>query len=156
MRKVLSQLRGAAVWETCTITLAGLQGVYWGIFLWSQQYTNILLETDFSSALHLISQGVPVTHSCSSLAVTIRNLMYVELNVDLMHVFHEGNKCADKLASLGHRFPKSLTSFDRMPSCISLDFLADNTGQGCTRFVFDQFLWALSHVVCQGKKKEKA
>ena len=100
-------------------------------------YTNILLETDFSSALHLISQGVPVTHSCSSLAVTIRNLMYVELNVDLMHVFHEGNKCADKLASLGHRFPKSLTSFDRMPSCISLDFLADNTGQGCTRFVFD-------------------
>ena len=61
--------------------------------------------------------------------------MYEDLTLALRHVLRETNKCADKLAWLRRRCSKGVTFFDRMPACISLEFLADCIGQDCTRFI---------------------
>ena len=105
--------------------------MFWGLLLRRNLgYTNIVLETDSSCALNLIKLGVLVTHSYSSLIVAVRNLLSEDLNVDFIHIFREANRCANSLAKFGHRLSKGISFFDKLPSYISLDFLADSQGQG--------------------------
>ena len=55
--------------------------------------------------------------------------------MELSHIYREANRCIDGLAKLGHRLPLGISFFDRLPACISLDFLADCVGHSSTRMI---------------------
>ena len=62
---------------------------------------------------------------------SIRNLLEDDWTFEISHVYREANNCADKLTKLGHSCPNGLSFFYQLPTCISLDFLANQVGQ-CT------------------------
>ena len=114
---------------SCTITVAELWSVFWGIFLGRNLgFSYVLIETDFISALRLIKQEIPATYAYVTLVNAIHKLLDEEWHVELTHILKEADRCANQLAKFGHRLPLDRTFFDRIPPCVSVDFFADCTG----------------------------
>jgi len=87
-------------------------------------WTNIWLESDSSSALHVF-KNISLVH------ILLRNRWHNArtLNVQVIssHIFREGNTCADRLANLGHSVVGEVW-LSALPSEIQHDFLADRCG----------------------------
>ena len=94
-------------------------------------YRNIVLEMDSSAAFTLVQQGVPSTHAYSTIIHANQRLV----NEELCLIYREANRCADRLARVSHKIPVGMSFFDRLPSCISLEFLADSLGIYCPRMI---------------------
>ena len=53
---------------TCTITMAELWGIYWGLFVCHNMgFRNVLVETNSSFAFSMVTLGMPESHICKSL-----------------------------------------------------------------------------------------
>ena len=108
---------------------------------WNLCYRNVWLETDSASAFQLIDQDVQATHVHVALVKVIHILneewdiefrpvalvkvihnLNEEWEIEFRHVFHEADKCVDRLAKACHRLLLRLTFFDSLPACISVDF----------------------------------
>ena len=128
---------------SCTITMAELWGIFWGLFIsYNMGHRNVILETDSTCVYHLVMYGVPETHTYSSLVYAVRNLIRKDWNVEINHSFREANRYANSLAKYGHRIPIGISFFDRAPTSIFLDLLVDSSGHSCTRIVCCSSFWA--------------
>ena len=76
-----------------------------------------------------------VTHAHSTVIGAICTLLELDWNVELKRIFHEANRCVDKLARFCHKLPLGLTFFDSLLACISIEFLADIFGHCSPRLV---------------------
>ncbi|CAN1751119.1 Putative ribonuclease H protein At1g65750 [Linum perenne] len=89
----------------CSITRAELRGILHGLELtWSSGYKKVRLQTDSQSAARLILAEDPPTHQHASEVLAIRELLHRNWQVEIHHIFREGNGAADFLANMGHGF----------------------------------------------------
>ncbi|CAI0403203.1 unnamed protein product [Linum tenue] len=68
---------------------------------WEEGARQVEVQTDSRTALELIRESVG-THPHHILISQIRQLLSRDWQVELKHVYREGNVAADFLASLGH------------------------------------------------------
>ena len=86
----------------------------------------MLLELDSSYVCHMIVQSVVDSHVRTPLVNAVRILMeQFNGNVVVRHIYREANACADGLAKHGHSLPLGVVFFERVPSCIFLEFLVE-------------------------------
>ena len=64
-------------------------------------------------------------HLHASLINAIKGFLGEERNMEVRLVYREVNKCANKLARVGHKLHMGLTFNDNLPACISIEYLAD-------------------------------
>ena len=62
-----------------------------------------------------------------------RNLLALEWEVHVQHVYREANGCADELAKRGTRQKTLLSVYDHCPSFVDVPYIRDLTGLGETR-----------------------
>ncbi|CAI0393757.1 unnamed protein product [Linum tenue] len=65
---------------------------------------KLIVQTDSQTAIRLITTA-GLRHPHSAMIQEARRLLAQEWEVELLHVFREGNVVADYLASLGHGLP---------------------------------------------------
>ncbi|CAN1767664.1 Putative ribonuclease H protein At1g65750, partial [Linum perenne] len=86
------------------LTGAELHGITTGLRLaWDAGYRRIVVQSDSTAAIALITSVDDPLHQHANEVLTIRNLLDRDWTVSLMHVFREANKATDFLADLGHR-----------------------------------------------------
>ncbi|CAN1181981.1 Putative ribonuclease H protein At1g65750 [Linum perenne] len=89
----------------CSITRAELRGILQGLeFTWSSGYKKVRLQTDSQSAARLILAEDPPLHQHASEVLAIRELLHRNWQVEIQHIFREGNGATDFLANMGHGF----------------------------------------------------
>ncbi|CAN1750361.1 Putative ribonuclease H protein At1g65750 [Linum perenne] len=89
----------------CSITRAELRGILHGLeFSWTSGHKKVRLQTDSQSAASLILADDPPLHQHASEVLAIRELLQRNWQVDIHHIFREGNGAADFLANMGHCF----------------------------------------------------
>ena len=81
-----------------------LQAELWALLdgveiAWSAGYTHIKVEVDCLLALHLLDQEGKHVNAYSNFIRQILSILGREWQIGLQHVYREGNKCADFLAS---------------------------------------------------------
>ena len=62
-----------------------------------------------------------------------RNLLALEWEVHVQHVYHEANGCADELAKWGTRQTNLVFVYDHCPSFVDVPYIRDLTGLRETR-----------------------
>ncbi|XP_024634647.1 uncharacterized protein [Medicago truncatula] len=96
----------------------------------SRRWRNLWLESDSSSALLIFSNP-------SLVPILLRNRWHNARNLGIQiissHIFREGNRCADKLATLGHAIQGSVW-LDVLPPDLLFDFVRDRLGLPNYRF----------------------
>ncbi|CAN1846117.1 Putative ribonuclease H protein At1g65750 [Linum perenne] len=89
----------------CSITRAELRGILHGLeFSWSSGHRKVHLQTDSQSAVSLILADNHPLHQHASEVLAIRELLQRNWQVEIHHVYREGNGAADFLANMGHCF----------------------------------------------------
>ncbi|CAN1824417.1 Putative ribonuclease H protein At1g65750 [Linum perenne] len=89
----------------CSITRAELRDILHGLeFSWSSGHKKVRLQTDSQSAASLILAEDPPLHQHASEVIAIRELLQRNWQVEIHHIFREGNGAADFLANMGHCF----------------------------------------------------
>ncbi|KAF9683489.1 hypothetical protein SADUNF_Sadunf04G0018900 [Salix dunnii] len=93
---------------TTTSTVAELAALRRGLELVLENgWSNVWLEGDSKSSVDIILKRQRVRSKEAQRQVSRINLIMPELeNCVLTHVFREGNRAADKLASIGHQMQK--------------------------------------------------
>ena len=66
---------------------------------WFGGYTHVKVEVDCLLALHLLDQEGKHVNAYSNFIRQIISILDREWQIELQHVYREGNKCADFLAS---------------------------------------------------------
>ncbi|CAL1375198.1 unnamed protein product [Linum trigynum] len=88
-----------------TVTRAELAGVVYGLHTaWRLGYRKVVAQVDSMVIIQLIKEARNC-HPHFTLINEVRGLLGRDWEVDLQHVFREGNVVADYLASLGHGLP---------------------------------------------------
>ncbi|KAL5776524.1 hypothetical protein ACOSP7_009450 [Xanthoceras sorbifolium] len=65
-------------------------------------FRNVVLESDSTTAVELISKKLSVNHPCFSIVRSCNLLIKGDWRCVVTHVYREANKVADSIASLGH------------------------------------------------------
>ncbi|CAN1749432.1 Putative ribonuclease H protein At1g65750 [Linum perenne] len=90
----------------CSITRAELRGVIIGLDVsWEVGIRRVADQPDSKEALSLINAVGEPCHQHAGEVATIRNLLQCDWEVTISHIYREGNKVADYLASIGHGLP---------------------------------------------------
>ncbi|CAI0385416.1 unnamed protein product [Linum tenue] len=90
----------------CTITQAELRGAVEGLqVVWDRGYRKVRVQLDSQCPVHLIGRTDTEEHHCAAILARFRELMSRPWEVEVEHVYREGNRCADFLASRGHVVP---------------------------------------------------
>ncbi|KAL4326097.1 hypothetical protein GQ457_11G008900 [Hibiscus cannabinus] len=85
----------------CSILMAELWAILEGIsFAWSQGYQYVELESDNLEAVHLALSTSPDETVCG-LVLSIKDGLRKIRHVTLRHVYREGNRVANRLATMG-------------------------------------------------------
>ncbi|CAI0435089.1 unnamed protein product, partial [Linum tenue] len=96
----------------CSITQAELRGAAEGLQLaWDLGFRRVRVELDSRCAVHLLSSNAHPDHQHSAITDRIQALCKRDWEVALYHVYREGNKCVDYLASQGHYLSLGVHSF---------------------------------------------
>ena len=123
---------------SCSIIAIELWGIFCGLLIsWNLGYRNVWRETNSICAFQLINHDIVATLSHISLVKAIQDLLNRDWNVVFRHEFREANRCADRLAKFEHSLPLGLSFYDKLPTCISIEFQPDLSGHNSPRF-----LWA--------------
>ncbi|CAN1800862.1 Putative ribonuclease H protein At1g65750 [Linum perenne] len=89
----------------CSITRAELRGILHGLeFSWSSGHKKVRLQTDSQSAASLILAEDPPLRQHASEVIAIRELLQRNWQVEIHHIFREGNGAVDFLVNMGHCF----------------------------------------------------
>ncbi|CAN1767631.1 Putative ribonuclease H protein At1g65750 [Linum perenne] len=90
----------------CSITRAELRGILVGLdVVWDIRIRKVAVQVDSKVAISLISEPGEPCHHHAGEVVAIRKLLQRDWEVTISHVYREGNKIADYLASIGHGLP---------------------------------------------------
>ncbi|CAL1388702.1 unnamed protein product [Linum trigynum] len=88
-----------------SITRAELARIAFGLkAAWEMGIRQVQVQTDSHAALRLV-EGAGERHPHLALVSEVRRLLALDWQVEVIHVFREGNVVADYLASLGHGRP---------------------------------------------------
>ncbi|CAI0418689.1 unnamed protein product [Linum tenue] len=89
----------------CSITAAELKGAVEGLKIaWNRGYRKVHLKMDSTTAIEIIRNRENEDHRHGSIASQFRQLLNLEWEVKIDHVYREANFAADYLANLGHDF----------------------------------------------------
>ncbi|KAK6916511.1 Ribonuclease H domain [Dillenia turbinata] len=80
--------------------------------------SHLLVESDSEELVALLNKGSPSTHPLHSLIKECNTLRLYAIFSSVIHVFREGNKCADHLARIGHSMSPDLHVFYAPPNSI--------------------------------------
>ncbi|CAL1407399.1 unnamed protein product [Linum trigynum] len=90
----------------CSITAAELKGAVAGLQMaWDKGYRKVHLNLDSSTAMSIIRNCSDDDHRHGLLVQHVCNVLNRDWDVVISHVYREGNRAADYLASLGHSLP---------------------------------------------------
>lgn len=82
---------------------AELAGIWHGLQLAKQKgITRLWVESDSTSAIHMLASGCASTHPCAPIIHDIKRIIKEFPQVQIAHSFREANRCADSLANYGH------------------------------------------------------
>ena len=83
--------------------MAELCGVYTSMVIARDMgWKKIIFKMDSQVALEMIKYGCNKTHPCKPILDSIRSLINLDWNVNLVHCLREGNRLADSMANLAH------------------------------------------------------
>ncbi|CAI0392378.1 unnamed protein product [Linum tenue] len=98
---------------TCSITTAELRGAVQGLQVaWDEGYRRVQLQLDSQVAVKLLQEKDNRDHAQVGVMSRAQELLSKQWEVEVHHIYREGNKCADFLANLGHTFD---IGFHRIP-----------------------------------------
>ncbi|CAN1819267.1 Putative ribonuclease H protein At1g65750 [Linum perenne] len=90
----------------CSVTRAELRGAIYDLELaWSMGLRSIELQMDSRAAIGMFLSTAEPLHQHAGEVLSFRELRARDWSVSIHHVYREGNKVADFLASRGHEFP---------------------------------------------------
>ncbi|CAI0549995.1 unnamed protein product [Linum tenue] len=88
----------------CSITRAELRGAVEGLQLaWDMGYSHVRMELDSRCAIHLIQGEDTSDHQHAAVIDRFHELLRRDWDVTVSHIYREGNKNTDFLASRGHQ-----------------------------------------------------
>ncbi|CAI0541465.1 unnamed protein product [Linum tenue] len=95
-----------------SITRAELRGAVEGLQLaWDAGYRRVILELDSECACQLLRTSDLSEHHHVAILDRAQELLHRQWDVSVNHIYREGNKCADYLASQGHTVPLGFHMF---------------------------------------------
>ncbi|CAL1368849.1 unnamed protein product [Linum trigynum] len=96
----------------CSITRAELRGAVEGLQLaWDAGYRHVRLELDSACAIQLLRSPDSSEHHHAAIIDRAIELLQRQWEVEIAHIYREGNKSADYLASRGHHAPLGVHLF---------------------------------------------
>ncbi|KAJ1400827.1 Ribonuclease H domain [Sesbania bispinosa] len=95
---------------------------------WILNFRNVKCMLDSLHALSLIQGEVPFSHQYATLIYKVKDLIARDWNVELLHVFREGNQPADMLTKKGVKELSSFVLLHDPPSDLLNNLQADFTG----------------------------
>ncbi|CAN1182674.1 Putative ribonuclease H protein At1g65750, partial [Linum perenne] len=96
----------------CSITRAELRGAVTGLrTAWDHGYRKVELQVDSMTVVELVKNDEISTHQHTLDVLDLQELLRRDWEVNIRHVFKEGNRAADFLADTGFRFPLGVHSF---------------------------------------------
>ncbi|CAI0472952.1 unnamed protein product [Linum tenue] len=123
----------------CSITRAELRGAAEGLQLaWDLGFRRVRVELDSRCAIHLLSSNAHSDHQHSAITDRIQALCKRDWEVVFYHVYREGNKCADYLASQGHYLSLGVHSFPVSDPTLMYWILYDVQGISEPRLVMNE------------------
>ncbi|CAL1360380.1 unnamed protein product [Linum trigynum] len=91
---------------SCSITRAELRGAVEGLQVaWDTGFRRVRVELDSLCAVQLLNSLDSPDHQQAAIIQRFKELLIHQWEVVVSHIFREGNKCADHLASRGHLLP---------------------------------------------------
>ncbi|XP_057419026.1 uncharacterized protein LOC130713258 [Lotus japonicus] len=105
----------------------------WGIFsaislAWRRSFPKVIIESDSSVAVQLVTLGCDPWHPYGGLVGQIRAWMERAWEVRVVHVRREANQVADCLANMAHDLTLGIHVIERAPPNCSSLLLADVSG----------------------------
>jgi ribonuclease HI len=108
-------------------TYAELMALYHGLNLAMYNgYTYICCYSDSKSVIDLISKSIDRSHCYASVIENIKNLINLDLEVNLSHTLREGNASADFLAKLGSNNDSRMMIWKSPPEGLNNLLLSDS------------------------------
>ncbi|CAI0502095.1 unnamed protein product [Linum tenue] len=95
---------------------------------------HVQVQTDSHIAIQLV-EGAGERHPHLALVSEVRRLLALDWQVEVIHVFREGNVVADYLASLGHSRPPGFHFVDTQCPVLNYWLLFDCMGVSTPRLV---------------------
>ena len=103
----------------CTVPLAKLWGVYYGLYMaWERRCVRLELEVDSELVLGFLKDGIIDSHPLSFLVRLCHDFISRDWVVRISHVYREANRLADGLANYAFTLPLGLHIFDHAPSFV--------------------------------------
>ncbi|CAI0393094.1 unnamed protein product [Linum tenue] len=120
-----------------SVTSAELAGIVQGLKLtWEAGVRKVILQTDSTTAKHLIEVATPHHRHYTSVA-EIRRWLARDWQVHIVHVYREANVVADYLANLGHLCSVGSHVIAAPDAALSYWLYHDIIGVGTTRFIIE-------------------
>ncbi|CAL1412867.1 unnamed protein product [Linum trigynum] len=116
-------------------------------------FHHVVVQTDSTTGIDLI-RPAPERHPHSTLVSEIRRWLGKDWEVQVVHVFRDGNFVADYLASLGHSLPRGVHRFVNPSATLRYWLYFDAIGVQTPRFINEQGLGCPLHPVPHQKKKD--
>ncbi|GLT46248.1 hypothetical protein SLA2020_200190 [Shorea laevis] len=108
---------------------AELWGIREGLLLaYQRNIRNLVVETDSSVAVQLLSHCVSSNHPLYSLILDCREILSRIPQTSIQHAYREANQCADALTTMAHSQPVDFVSFDCCPPGLLLLYETDMMG----------------------------
>ncbi|CAI0430189.1 unnamed protein product [Linum tenue] len=118
-----------------SVTRAELEGVVKGLQIaWNEGMRRIVVQTDSQTAIKLVKEASN-RHPHFILVQEARRLLAMDWQVELRHVYREGNFVADYLASAGHRIQQGVYLYDEPDSLLNYWLFYDLVGIETSRMI---------------------
>ncbi|KAK4267482.1 hypothetical protein QN277_024257 [Acacia crassicarpa] len=101
--------------------------------VWNKGYRDVMVQLDCLVALKLVQTTEELKHACQSLVRRIQRLLDQEWRVTVTHVYREGNRCADILATYALNFSEGIHFLDDPPEDLQTLLREDADGVGRVR-----------------------
>lgn len=123
----------------CSSHQAKLWALWDGLTLtWSLGYRDVVVQNDCLLALNLVRNLDNISHASMSLVRRIKQLLLAkDQRISISHVFRDGNRCADYLASYALNLDIGNHLLQEAPNGLREVLQEDADGVGRTRLCFD-------------------
>ncbi|KAI9186180.1 hypothetical protein LWI28_014484 [Acer negundo] len=99
----------------------------------SGMITAVLVESDSLNVVKMMNEETKRNHPCFSIIQSCKNLMRLDWDRSIDHVYREGSKLVDGLANMGQSMDTGIVFFDNTPCEMVLIFESDFNDLSCFR-----------------------
>ncbi|KAF7823453.1 hypothetical protein G2W53_021597 [Senna tora] len=104
----------------CSILSAELWGMACDLEVaWELGFRRIILEADSLLAVTMLKQQVEGDHPCANLVLKILSLIEKDWEVKISHIFREGNRVADNIASRAFHIGAGIKTFQEQDEVLA-------------------------------------